>query len=286
MAIKYIAEIGINHNGDINIAKQLIDVAVDAGCDYVKFQKRTPSICIPEEQKGIIKDTPWGQMTYLEYKERIEFGKAEYDTIQEYCKEKGIQWTASVWDVDSLEFISEYDVPFIKIASACINNLQLIQEASEVCFLQDIPLIISTGMSNFTEIELAQEQLMTGFDFFGGFLEWMHTNSSYPTPIEECNLNRIKTMKKCFKGRVNYSGHDRVPELTTPLAIGLGATYIERHITLDRKSWGSDQHASLEPAELKADVERARLCETLLGSPEIEVTVSEIPIRAKLRGNA
>ena len=176
-----IAEIGINHNGDINIAKQLIDVAKDAGCDAVKFQKRNPDVCVPEHQKAVMRDTPWGRMTYLDYKYKVEFEKKEYDEIDAYCKDKGIDWSASPWDLDSLDFLVSYDVPYIKMPSAMLTNYELLQAAVDT----GKRIIISTGMSTLDEIDAAAE-ILKGTDF-----ALLHCNSTYPAPFKDINLNYL-----------------------------------------------------------------------------------------------
>ena len=181
-----IAEIGINHNGEMDIAKKLIDIAVVAGCDAVKFQKRNPDVCVPEHQKGVMRKTPWGEMTYLEYKYRMEFDKSQYDEIDQYCKEKQIAWSASPWDLDSLEFLQQYDVPFIKIPSAMITNEELMK-ATAKCGKR---VIISTGMSTEEEIDQAVEW-MKGTD-----LAILHCNSTYPAPLEDLNLSYISVLKE------------------------------------------------------------------------------------------
>jgi len=251
MSIKIIAEIGINHNGDLDITKKLIDVAVIAGCDYIKFQKRNPDICVPEAQKSKPKSTPWGEMTYLNYKYKIEFGTEEYDEIDRYCNEKGIEWFASVWDKDSIDFMTRYS-KITKIPSALITDSELTKYARK----KFDKLIISTGMSTEQEIDLCIANCNPDVI--------MHTNSTYPSPNNELNLDYIKWLKDKYSNKgIGYSGHEF--GLTTTVASTLlGATWIERHITLDRTMWGSDQMASVEPQGLIKlvksikDVESAR----------------------------
>ena len=241
-----IAEIGINHNGDMDIAKKLIDIAAVSGCDAVKFQKRNPDVCVPEHQKNVMRDTPWGEMTYLDYKHKIEFGKEEYDEIDAYCKVQGIKWSASPWDRDSLDFVLQYDVPFIKIPSAMLTNLTLINTAS----LSGKDIIVSTGMSTEEEIFAAVQVLRHNRSYRSNF-KWslLHCNSTYPAQLEDLNLIRIKTMRDKFECEVGYSGHEfRLG--TSVAAVYLGATIIERHITLDRSMWGTDQLSSVEPQGL------------------------------------
>ena len=193
-----IAEIGINHNGDLHMAKKLIDIASVAGCDAVKFQKRNPAVCVPEHQKSVMKKTPWGQMTYLDYKYKIEFEKAEYDELDKYCKEKGIEWSASPWDLDSLAFLHQYDLPWIKIPSAMITNESLVKAVADT----GKKVIFSTGMSTYTEIDQVVEWL--------GDCDvvMMHCNSSYPAPLEDLNLKCIQTLKERYNCEVGYSGHE------------------------------------------------------------------------------
>ena len=229
-----IAEIGINHNGDMEIAKKLIDIASVAGCDAVKFQKRNPDVCVPEHQKTVIRSTPWGEMTYLDYKYRVEFDKEQYDEIDRYCREKGMDWSASPWDTDSLDFLMQYDIPFLKIPSAMITNEELMKATAAT----GKKIIISTGMSTEEEIDQAVNWL-EGTEF-----SILHCNSTYPAPIEDLNLSYIRTLKEKYDCEIGYSGHEfRLG--TTVAAVYLGATILERHITLDRQMWGSDHLGSV-----------------------------------------
>jgi N-acetylneuraminate synthase len=270
-----IAEIGINHNGDLDIAKRLIDIAALSGCDAVKFQKRNPDVCVPEHQKNIMRDTPWGTMTYLEYKYRVEFEKAEYDEIDRYCAEKGIKWSASPWDMDSLEFLQQYELPFIKLPSAMLTNNELV----EACAKSGKKLILSTGMSTEEEIDMAVSLIRKHTENFA----ILHCNSTYPAPIMELNLSTIATLKNKYKCEVGYSGHEfRIG--TTVAAVYLGATILERHITLDRTMWGTDHLSSVEPQGLIKLVKGVRELEEAYGDGIIQVTESEKPIRTKLRG--
>lgn len=269
-----ISEIGINHNGDLNIAKRLIDISAAAGCDAVKFQKRNPEVCVPEHQKSVMRDTPWGEMTYLDYKYKVEFEKEEYDEIDRYCKEKGISWSASPWDLDSLNFLDQYDIPFIKIASASITDLDLLRRACKT----GKKIIISTGMSSEEEIDVAVGIL----DSEASDYAVLHCNSSYPAPIEELNLSCVKTLKDKYNCEVGYSGHEfRLG--TTVAAVYLGATIIERHVTLDRTMWGSDHMASVEPQGLFKLVSGIRELEKSYGDGSICVTETEKEVRKKLR---
>jgi len=270
-----IAEIGINHNGDLTIAKRLIDIAALSGCDAVKFQKRNPDVCVPEHQKNVMRDTPWGTMTYLEYKYKVEFGKTEYDEIDRYCKEKGIAWSASPWDLDSLEFLNQYDLPFIKLPSAMLTNYELI----EACAKSGKRVILSTGMSTEEEIDTAVNTIKC----FTSNFAILHCNSTYPAPLNELNLSTIKTLKDKYDCEIGYSGHEfRIG--TTVASVYLGATIIERHITLDRTMWGTDHLSSVEPQGLIKLVKGIRELEEAFGDGVIQVTESEKIIRNKLRG--
>ena len=272
----FIGEIGINHNGDIQIAKKLMDAVFACNWDCVKFQKRNPDVCVPEKQKNVIRDTPWGKMTYLDYKRKIEFGDKEYDYIDRYCREKPLDWTVSVWDLDSLNFILKYKIPFIKIPSAMLTNHELLKAAAET----NIPLIVSTGMSTFKEID-STVNLITKY---GVKPILMHSNSSYPTPPAELNLNLIPALKKRYDCIIGYSGHEYDLEPTV-IAVALGAKIIERHITLSHNLWGTDQKSSLEVHAMDMLKKRANEVLDILGSNVKKVTPSEIPIREKLRTN-
>ena len=280
-----IAEIGINHNGDLDIAKKLIDVAALSGCDSVKFQKRNPDVCVPEHQKSVMRDTPWGRMTYLDYKYKVEFGKEEYDEIDRYCKERNIQWSASPWDMDSLEFLNQYDLPYIKIPSAMLTNDELLLAARNT----GKKVILSTGMSTDSEIDHANTLLITGGEILKKMGDgnknyaMLHCNSQYPAPLEELNLSAIKTLKERFFCEVGYSGHEfRLG--TSVAAVYLGATIIERHITLDRTMWGTDHLCSVEPQGLIKLVKGIRELETCFGDGELGCSDGELEIAKKLRG--
>ncbi len=272
-----IAEIGINHNGSLDTAKRLIDIAAASGCDAVKFQKRNPDVCVPEHQKSLARDTPWGRMTYLEYKYKVEFWEKEYDIIDKYCRQQGIAWSASPWDLDSLEFLLQYDVPFIKIPSAMLTNLELIKASAK----SGKKVILSTGMSTEEEIHEAICVLEPGPEMHDYAI--LHCNSTYPAPIDELNLSCIKTMKEKYACEVGYSGHEfRLG--TSVAAVYLGATIIERHITLDRTMWGSDHLSSIEPQGLFKLVSGIRELEQAFGDGKIKVAESEKSAREKLRG--
>jgi N-acetylneuraminate synthase len=267
-----IGEIGINHNGDLGIAKQLIDVAARTGCDAVKFQKRTPEVCVPENQKNVMRSTPWGDMTYLDYRYKVEFGEAEYAEIKSYCAERGIHWFASPWDVPSVDFLEAFDPVCHKVASASITDHAMLDRLRET----GRPIIMSTGMSTMDEIAAAVEHLDRDR------LILMHTTSSYPCPAEDSNLNVMAGLRQAFGVPVGYSGHERGLQISVA-AVALGACVVERHITTDRAMWGSDQAASLEPHGLEVLVRDIRIIEKALGDGIKRVTDSEVPIRAKLR---
>ena len=274
MSIKIIAEIGINHNGDVSIAKKLIDAASLSGCDYVKFQKRTPDICVPEEQKDKLRQTPWGEIKYIDYKKKIEFGKKEYDEIDRYCKERGIKWFCSVWDHPSVDFCKQYKESIMKIPSALITDLELCKYARENCKT----LIISTGMS--TEEEIVKCVEACNPDII------MHTNSSYPSKVEELNLCYIHHLKEKYPSKdIGYSGHE-FGLVTTFAAVALGSTWVERHVTLSRTMWGRDQLASVEPIGLMKLVNGIRNIEASLGEKgPRKLLGSELEKRISLRGS-
>ena len=271
MSIKIIGEIGINHNGSLDLCKKIIDSAVLAGFDYVKVQKRTPEICVPEAQKNIIRKTPWGDMTYLDYKHKIEFGKDEYDEIDKYCKTKGIKWFASVWDNVSVDFMKNYN-DISKIPSALITNMELgIYARKSFEFL-----LISSGMSTEAQIKKAYETYSPDVI--------MHTNSTYPTPIDEINLNYINWLKENYKCDIGYSGHE-YGLITTFAAATLGVKWIERHITTDRTLFGSDQVASVEPVGMFKLVKGIRDIEKSLGENKARVIFpGELSKLESLRG--
>lgn len=271
----FIAEIGINHNGDLNIAKRLIDASYAIGWDCVKFQKRTPDLAVPEEQKNVPRQTPWGEMTYLEYKKRIEFGKEEYDYIDSYCKEKPIYWSASPWDIPSLEFLLQYEIPFIKLASATNGNIDLIKRACE----SGKPILMSTGMSTQEELDKAVSALE---DYSNGNYALLHTNSVYPAPVDQLNLKYIQTLKKRYGCVVGYSGHEQNLEPTVA-AVTLGADIVERHVTLSHDMWGTDQKASLEINAMYMLYHRCIDIKKMMGDGEKKLEEDELKVRKKLR---
>lgn len=267
-----VAEIGINHNGSLDAAKKLIDVAVSAGCDAVKFQKRTPHMCVPARQQKLIRHTPWGDMTYLAYRSRIEFGETEYRAIDDYCRSRGILWFASCWDPPSVDFIEQFSPVCHKICSAMLTDDAFLRYVNAT----GRPMILSTGMSTMKQIRhavslLNQDRLLIA-----------HCTSSYACKTDELNLNMIPVLKGEFTCPIGYSGHE-LGLATTSAAVALGASFVERHITLDRKLWGTDQSASIEPDDLKRLVRDIREIERALGDGTKRVYKSEEIARSRLR---
>jgi N-acetylneuraminate synthase len=272
-AVYIIAEIGINHNGSLKKALELVKGARKAGCDCVKFQKRTPELCVPKEQWNIERDTPWGRMTYIEYRHKVELNLADYQQIDEYCRKKGIDWTASCWDEESVDFINAFDVPFYKAASASLTDTALLRKKKST----GKPLMISTGMS--TEEEIVKAVELIGREN----LMIAHSTSTYPCKPEELNLRMIHTLKKMFpEVPIGYSGHETGLSPTLA-AVALGAAFVERHITLDRAMWGTDQAASVEVSGFRRLVENIRDVEESLGDGVKKVYESELGTRQKLR---
>ena len=271
-----IGEIGINHNGDLQIAKKLVDAVFACQWDCAKFQKRNPDLAVPENQKTVMRDTPWGRMTYIDYKRKIEFGKKEYDYINTYCKEKPLNWTMSVWDLDSLEFAIQYDLPLLKIPSAMLTNSELLVASAKTGF----PVLLSTGMSTLEEVDTAVDLLEKHSKSYA----IMHCNSSYPAKEEELNLRVIPMFKERYNCVVGYSGHEYSLRPSF-LAAVLGARIIERHITLDHRMWGTDQSSSVEIPGMYMLYKRIRSIETVLGDGKKVVTAEEEKVRKKLRGD-
>ncbi len=271
-----IAEIGINHNGDIQIAKKLMDAAFACEWDCVKYQKRTPDIAVPEAQKSVLRETPWGTMPYIDYKKKIEFETDEYNTIDEYCKLKPMDWSASPWDIPSLEFLLQYDVPFIKIPSALNTNKEMIKKACE----SGKPVIVSEGMSELKEMDETVSWLE---DYSNGDYIICHTNSSYPSPNNELNLRLINTIRERYNCLVGYSGHESNLEPSVIAAV-LGACVIERHVTLSHDMWGSDQKASLEVQAMSLLKKRIVSALETLGDGEKRLYDTELKKRKELRG--
>lgn len=270
--IYFVAEIGINHNGDIDIAKQMIDIAVRYGVDAVKFQKRTPELCVPPEQRGQMRDTPWGYISYLDYRYKVEFGQEEYQEIDRYCKEKNITWFSSVWDIPAVDFLQQFNPVCYKIPSASLTDHELLQKVKSL----NVPVILSTGMST-------MEQIKKSVDVIGTEnLLLTHTTSTYPCEPDELNLRAIQTLKEEFDVPIGYSGHE-VGLIPSVIATALGACLIERHITLDRAMWGTDQAASVEPGGVERLVKYLRVTEQALGDGVKRVYDSEKPSLKKLR---
>jgi len=268
------AEIGINHNGDVILAKKLIDAAVVAGCDAVKFQKRTVDQVYTQEYLDSPRKSPWGE-TQRAQKEGLEFGKTEYDAIDAYCKEKGIEWYASAWDIDSQKFLQQYHCKYNKVASAMLTNDKLLHEVAK----EGKYTFIATGMSTLEEISHAVEI----FQGHNCKFELMHCNSTYPMPEEDANLRLISVLADKYNCKVGYSGHE-AGTLVSICAIAAGASSIERHITLDRTMYGSDQKASIEPYELCRLVKDIRMAEKIMGTGEKALTKAEEEVKKKLRG--
>lgn len=268
-----IGEIGINHNGNIDIAKKIIAGAKHAGCDAVKFQKRTPEICTPKDQWHIERDTPWGRMTYIDYRHKVEFGENEYREIDKYCKEIGILWFASCWDEPSVDFIEQFNPPLYKTASASLTDFDLLKKHKEL----NKPVIISTGMSTMEQINKAVSFMEIDK------LLIAHATSSYPCKLEELNLKMIETLRNLFPEiPIGYSGHE-VGLAPTWAAVALGACFVERHITLDRAMWGTDQAASVEVGGMERLVSNIRDIELSLGDGVKKVYDSELGQIKKLR---
>ncbi|ARM31034.1 N-acetylneuraminate synthase family protein [Prosthecochloris sp. HL-130-GSB] len=268
-----IGEIGINHNGSMDVARKLIDGAAEAGCDAVKFQKRTPELCVPREQWDIERDTPWGRMRYIDYRYKVEFDEEQYREIDSYCRQQGILWFASCWDEKAVAFMESFSPPCYKVSSASLTDRALLGAVRQT----GRPVILSTGMSTLDEIDdavdlLGRQRLLLA-----------HTNSSYPCPVGELNLKMIPSLQKMYPDvPVGYSGHE-VGLATTWAAVALGAVFVERHITLDRAMWGSDQAASVEISGLKRLVSDIRDIEKALGDGVKRLYDGELAARKKLR---
>ena len=273
MSIFIIAEIGINHNGDMSICKELIDVAKNTGCDAVKFQKRDIDIVYTKETLDSPRESPWGT-TQRQQKQGLEFGKEEYQEIDQYCKKLGIEWFASAWDLNSQEFLRQFDCKFNKVASAMV----VFQELLESIASEKKHTFISTGMATYDDIKKAVDIFKnTGCSF-----ELMHTVSTYPMKVEDANLKVIQTLKDKYSCNVGYSGHEKGLAVSFGAA-ALGISSLERHITLDRSMYGSDQSASIEVSDLRSLIRGVRTIESALGSGEKAIIAEEIPIAEKLR---
>jgi N-acetylneuraminate synthase len=267
-----VAEIGINHNGSLEIAKRMIDASVHAGVDAVKFQKRTPELCVPPDQREHMRETPWGYITYFEYRKKVEFGPEEYAQIDQHCREKGITWFASVWDEPSVDVLQPFNPPCYKIPSASLTDQGLLRHLRTT----GRPLILSTGMSTMEQIRsavrlLGEENLLI-----------THATSTYPCEPDELNLLMLRSLREAFTCPIGYSGHE-VGLIPSVVAVSLGACLIERHVTLDRAMWGSDQAASVEPGGFERLVKYIRVTEQALGDGIKRVYDSEIPSLNRLR---
>lgn len=268
-----IGEIGINHNGDLRTALALIDQARAAGMDAVKFQKRTPEVCTPRDQWDVERDTPWGRMTYLDYRHRVEFGAEEYRQIDDYCRDIGIDWFASPWDVESVDFLGAFNPPAYKVASASLTDDVLLRAMRAT----GRTVILSTGMST-------PEQIRHAVEVVGSRnIVLLHATSTYPAPPEQLNLRMINTLEAEYPNvPIGYSGHE-VGLQSTLCAVALGAVMVERHITLDRAMWGSDQAASVEPEGMRRLVRDIRVIEAALGDGVKQVYAGERAAMQKLR---
>jgi len=267
-----VSEIGINHNGDLEIAKALIKAAKEAGVNAVKFQKRTPELCVPPEQRGQMRETPWGYISYLDYRYKVEFDGDDYKEIDRYCKELGITWFASVWDEPSVDFLEQFNPVCYKIPSASLTDHSLLKHLKKT----GRPLILSTGMSTIAQIR--ESVSVVGTDH----LVITHATSTYPCEPEELNLKMVETLRKEFPCPIGYSGHE-VGLIPSVIAVAFGACMVERHITLDRAMWGSDQAASVEPNGFERLVKYIRVTEQAVGDGVKKVYESEMSSLKKLR---
>jgi N-acetylneuraminate synthase len=273
LPVYIIAEIGINHNGSLDIAKKLIDGAVLAGCNAVKFQKRTPELCVPRDQWDVMRDTLWGRMSYIDYRRLMEFTAEQYAEIDRYCREKGIHWFVSAWDEEAVDFTEQFDTPLYKAPSASLTDIALLRHMKAT----GKPLMISTGMSTMEEIRHAVDSIGTDN------LMIAHSTSAYPCEIQELNLRMIDTLMAMYPDTpIGYSGHE-TGLAPTWAAVARGATFVERHITLDRAMWGSDHAASVEIVGLYRLVANIRDIERSLGDGVKRVYESEIAPKKKLR---
>ncbi|MEN6410158.1 MAG: N-acetylneuraminate synthase family protein [Anaerolineaceae bacterium] len=267
-----VAEIGINHNGDLDIAKKLILSAKASGVDAVKFQKRTPELCVPPDQRGQMRETPWGYITYLDYRYKVEFGETEYREIDRYCKEVGIDWFASAWDEPSVDFLEQFSPVAYKVPSASLTDHNLLRHMRAT----GRPMILSTGMSTMEQIRTAVN--VAGTDN----LTITHATSTYPCEPDELNLRMVETLRNEFPCPIGYSGHE-VGLVPSVVAVAMGACMVERHLTLDRAMWGTDQAASVEPGGFERLVKYIRVTEQALGDGVKKVYDSELSSMRKLR---
>ena len=267
-----IAEIGINHNGNLDTAKEMILAAQETGADAVKFQKRTPELCVPKDQWDIMRETPWGYISYIDYRHKVEFGLEEYKTIDAFCRELGIDWFASVWDEGAIDFMENFNPVCYKVGSASLTDIGMLKKIRST----GRPIILSTGMSTFEQIETSVNAI--GIDN----LALMHSTSAYPCDPLELNLRMIETLRNRYTCPIGYSGHE-VGLITTVVAVSMGACMVERHFTLDRAMWGGDQSASVEPGGFRKLVKYIRVTEMALGDGVKRVYDSEKSSLKKLR---
>jgi N-acetylneuraminate synthase len=270
-----IAEIGINHNGDLDIAKKLIQMSAENGCDAVKFQKRTPELCVPLDQREVMRDTPWGRMTYMDYRYKVEFDEKQYQELADFAHKFNVHLFASPWDVDSVDFLVKMNHPVIKIPSASITDIELLQKIAKT----GIPVIMSTGMSTIEQIDKAVSVLNKDN------LLIAHSTSAYPCDPNELNLRMIPVLENRYQVPIGYSGHETGIQ-TSVAAVTLGACFVERHVTLDRAMWGSDQSASVEPQGVQRLVRDIRTVELALGDGVKKVYESELKPMSRLRKNS
>jgi len=267
-----IAEIGINHNGNLDTAKEMILAAQETGADAIKFQKRTPKLCVPKDQWDIMRETPWGYISYIDYREKVEFGLEEYKIIDAFCRELGIDWFASVWDEGAIDFMENFNPVCYKVGSASLTDIGMLKKIRST----GRPIILSTGMSTFEQIETSVNAI--GIDN----LALMHSTSAYPCDPLELNLRMIETLRNRYTCPIGYSGHE-VGLITTVVAVSMGACMVERHFTLDRAMWGGDQSASVEPGGFRKLVKYIRVTEMALGDGVKRVYDSEKSSLKKLR---
>ena len=267
-----IAEIGINHNGNLDTAKEMIMAAQETGADAVKFQKRTPELCVPKDQWNIMRETPWGYISYIDYREKVEFGLEEYKVIDAFCRELGIDWFASVWDEGAIDFMENFNPVCYKVGSASLTDIGMLKKIRST----GRPIILSTGMSTLEQIETSVNAI--GIEN----LALMHSTSAYPCDPLELNLRMIETLRKHYACPIGYSGHE-VGLITTVVAVSMGASLVERHFTLDRAMWGGDQSASVEPGGFRKLVKYIRVTEMALGDGVKRVYDSEKSSLKKLR---
>ncbi len=271
-----IADIGINHNGDLDTALTLIRKCKEIGVDVVKFQKRNPDVCVPTDQKNIVKSTRFGEMKYIDYKHKMEFGQDEYDVIDAYCKYLNISWTASVWDVDSLEFMMQYDVPFLKIPSALLNNVILLNKIKEI---DNRTFLFSSGMATYADIDIVYNLFKDKWNVMG----LLYCVSNYPTKLKESNLNCIKEMEIRYpKWTIGYSGHEE-GYFQSIIARVLGCRIIERHITLNTSDVGSDHSSSLDVGQFKEMINQLNNAYISLGNKNKTINSEELEISKKLK---